>query len=349
MSSHAQRAVIFGLAGPELSSAEKKLFQQCPPWGFILFARNISNARQLCELTDALKELTGNPHTPILIDQEGGRVARLKPPLAKTHPPAALYGKLYDIDPKLGMHAARLGGRLIASELKTFGFNIDCLPCLDLGLTQTSDVIGDRAYGKTAEKVAALGHAAAEGLMDIGVLPVIKHLPGHGRGQVDSHFELPIVDTSLSELEKTDFESFRLCSILPLGMTGHLKFTSIDEHNVSTFSQIIISQVIRGYINFNGLLMSDDISMQALSGNIQDRAINSLAAGCDLVLHCNGNMSEMNLLADHLPDLSSDAKQRAQRVENLLSTPVRDYDILKTQEDWGEIISKHFPEAADAL
>ncbi|MGC6472026.1 MAG: beta-N-acetylhexosaminidase [Parvibaculales bacterium] len=349
MSDAPRQAVIYGLSGPELTAEETRLFKDSAPWGYILFSRNISDPEQLMGLTEALRDVSGNPHVPILIDQEGGRVARLKPPLALRHPPAALYGQLYEHDPEAAKRAAHLGAQMIGQELRYFGVTVDCLPCLDLGLPETSEVIGDRAYGDSPDKVAALGRAAAEGLMEAGVLPVIKHLPGHGRGQVDSHLELPVVETSAQLLSQTDFACFTSCADLPLGMTGHLLFSEFDEDNVSTQSPRIISEVIRSHIGFDGLLMSDDISMQALSGSLEQRALKSLAAGCDLVLHCNGDFSEMTALAECLPDLDKPAQRRAERVDRLLAAQPRAIDISKTREDWGEIVAKHFPEASDAL
>lgn len=349
MSGAEHTAVIFGLSGTTLTEDEKSLFQACRPWGYILFSRNISNADQLLSLTDTLRSISGNPHLPILIDQEGGRVARLKPPLALQHPPAALYGKLYDIDKNAACEAARLGGQLIGSELKRYGITVDCLPCLDLGLAQTSEVIGDRSYGNTPDKVAALGRAAADGLMQAGVLPVIKHLPGHGRGQVDSHLALPVVDIPEALLQETDFESFRLCADLPLGMTGHLLFSALDAVNVSTHSAHVVSNIIRAYIGFDGMLMSDDISMQALSGTLQERALKSLAAGCDVVLHCNGDFNEMRFLADYLGPVGGESLRRARDIEMLLRSLHPDINFEVCKQDWGEIMSKHFPEAVDAL
>ncbi len=349
MSWATHQAAIYALASTTLSDAEKDFFASYKPWGFILFARNIENAEQLRSLTQSLKKLTHNPYTPILVDQEGGRVARLKPPLARTHPAADMYGKIFEQDEKAARQAARLGAQLIGLELRHYGITINCLPCLDVCTASTSDAIGDRAYGNVPEKVAALGMAAAQGLMETGILPVMKHLPGLGRGRVDSHLKLPIVETSKAELMATDFESFRLCHELPLAMTGHLKFTQLDSENVATQSEVIISQIIRKHIGFDGLLMSDDISMQALCGDILERSQKSLEAGCDLVLHCNGQMREMEVLGKNLPRLSNAGVKRAKKIEAFLSRPINALNFEQIQHDWEEIVSRYFPKTLEAV
>ncbi|MGC6475294.1 MAG: beta-N-acetylhexosaminidase [Parvibaculales bacterium] len=343
------QAAIYGLSGLELTKNEIAFFNDIQPFGYILFARNIDNASQLKDLTNQLRHISNNPETPILIDQEGGRVARLRPPLMQDHPPARLYGQIFDNNIEDGLRACFLGGQLIGHALSNFGINVNCLPCLDLSFEETSAVIGDRSYGSAAEKVAQLGMAAAQGLMEAGVLPVMKHLPGHGRGAVDSHLELPVVTAEIEELKKTDFEPFRLCQNLPLAMTGHLKFSQIDPEHTSTVSTKLIREIIREYIGFDGLLMSDDISMQALSGNITHRGLASLEAGCDIVLHCNGDFQEMSALGDKLPRLSEQSQKRLAQIIPLFSshTPVKHVD--KLESEWKEIISRHFPMPQDKV
>jgi beta-N-acetylhexosaminidase len=340
------QATIFGLAGHSLTDAERDFFRAVNPWGFILFARNIDTADRLRQLTYELHELTGRDVLPILIDQEGGRVARLKPPMVRLYPAAEIYGRIYQDAPEQAMRAAFLGSYLIGRDLRDLGITIDCLPCLDLSRPETSDVIGDRAYGSLPQQIAELGGAAGEGLMAAGVLPVIKHLPGHGRGSVDSHFELPVVTASPAELAE-DFIPFQACRDFLLGMTGHLKFEQLDAEFVSTQSPYIIQHIIRRQIGFDGLLMTDDISMQALSGTIAERAERSLKAGCDIILHCNGDMAEMVELAD-IAALSGDAAKRAEAVTAQLSgLHVEKMDNALAA--WQEIVAPHFPKAPDAV
>ena len=236
---------------------------------------------------------------------------RLGPPLWPAYPAGAAYGRIYDRDPAAGLAAARLGTRLIAADLTELGINVDCLPLADVPVGGADQVIGDRAYGATPGKVAAIAGAVAAGLADGGVLPVLKHIPGHGRANADSHLKLPVVHADRATLEATDFAAFRPLKRLPLGMTAHVVFTAIDPVRPATTSATMIGEVIRGFIGFDGLLMGDDISMGALSGSIAERARASLAAGCDLVLHCNGKMDEMRSVAAEAPELAGAAKRRA--------------------------------------
>jgi beta-N-acetylhexosaminidase len=304
------RAFITGLSGPKLSADERAFLREARPWGLILFKRNIEDKGQVTGLVaEALHELGGS--APVLVDQEGGRVQRLGPPHWPVYPPGAVYGRLYDREPATGMAAARLGARLIAADLLPLGINVDCLPLADVPVAGADAVIGDRAYGETPEKVAAIAAAVAEGLRAGGVLPVLKHIPGHGRATADSHERLPVVHADRATLEATDFAAFRPLKNLPLGMTAHVVFTAIDPVLPATTSATMIREVIRGFICFDGLLMSDDVSMGALSGSIAERTRASLAAGCDVVLHCNGKLDEMRAVAAEAPELGGEALRRA--------------------------------------
>jgi beta-N-acetylhexosaminidase len=306
----AARAFITGLAGLSVSAGERAFLREAQPWGLIIFKRNVSTASQVAELAKTFRDILGW-EAPILVDQEGGRVQRLGPPNWPSYPPGALYGELYDREPATGIAAARLAGHLIAADLRPLGIDVDCLPVVDMPVANGDPVIGDRAYGKQPGKVAVIGKAMAEGLQAGGVLPVLKHLPGHGRAYADSHYKLPVVDTDRATLEATDFAAFRPLAGLPLGMTAHVVFSAFDPVAPATTSVTMVRQVIRGFIGFQGLLMSDDISMNALSGTIAERSRAALAAGCDVVLHCNGDMREMTAVASETPKLSGDAAKRA--------------------------------------
>jgi beta-N-acetylhexosaminidase len=291
------RAVIFGCAGPDLSADERAFFRDADPLGFILFARNVNTLERTRRLVDELRSSVARADAPVLIDQEGGRVARLRPPHWRKAPPARLLGELYARNPERGLEATRLNSRLLAADVASIGVDVDCLPVLDIAFPETHAVIGDRAYADRPEPVAALGRAAAEGLLAEGVMPVIKHIPGHGRATVDSHASLPRVTASREELERTDFLPFKLLADLPWAMTGHLLFDAIDPAAAITVSARGVKEIIRDHIGFDGLLLSDDLSMQALGGSLADRAARSLAAGCDIALHCNGRMDEMTGIA----------------------------------------------------
>jgi beta-N-acetylhexosaminidase len=305
------RACIFGCKGPRLLPEERAFFRDVRPWGFILFGRNVESPDQVRALTDALRASIDSEDAPILIDQEGGRVQRLGPPHWRRYPPGRAYGELAVNDPLERREIARLGGRLLAHDLALLGVNVDCLPVLDVPEPGAHDVIGDRAYGDEASTVALLGRAAAEGLIAGGVLPVIKHIPGHGRARADSHQDLPVVDASLAELEARDFAPFRMLSDMPMAMTAHVVFTAIDPRRPATTSRRAIGEVIRGTIGFSGLLMTDDLSMKALSGDFAGRTRAALNAGCDVVLHCNGGMDEMKAVASAARPLAGRAKARA--------------------------------------
>src|SRR5882724_3895695 len=307
------RAFITGVSGPELTAAEREFIRSERPWGFILFKRNIERPAQVILLVRELREAIGNPEAPVLIDQEGGRVQRLGPPHWPVYPPGAVFGALYDIEPGLGFQAARLSSRLIAADLIDLGITVDCLPLADVPVDGSDAVIGNRAYGTGPAKVAAIARAVTDGLLEGGVLPVLKHIPGHGRATADSHFRLPTVDTSREELETTDFAAFQPLADLPMAMTAHVVFSALDPAHPATTSATIISQVIRGVIGFQGLLMSDDVSMNALSGSVAERTRAIVNAGCDMVLHCNGKLDEMREVASETPELTGEALERAKR------------------------------------
>jgi beta-N-acetylhexosaminidase len=307
------RAFITGVSTTELTAEEREFIGATRPWGFILFKRNIDSPSQVATLVGELRAAIGNPEAPVLIDQEGGRVQRFGPPHWPVYPAGAVFGVLYDIDSALGLTAARLSARLIADDLVALGVTVDCLPLADVPVAGADAVIGNRAYGTDPGKVAAIARAVTEGLEQGGILPVLKHIPGHGRATADTHFRLPEVDTPRAELERTDFAAFQPLADLPMAMTAHVVFSALDPAHPATTSATIIEQVIRGVIGFQGLLMSDDVSMNALSGSIAERTQAILAAGCDMVLHCNGKLDEMREVAAASPELSGKALERARR------------------------------------
>jgi len=301
---------ITGLAGAALTQGEQGFLREAQPWGLILFKRNVTEPSAVRRLVEEARAALGR-EAPVLVDQEGGRVQRLGPPHWPSYPPGAAYGAIYDRDREAGLAAARLGARLIAADLALLGIDVDCLPLADVQSAGVSPAIGDRGYGATADKVAAIAGAVAQGLREGGVLPVLKHMPGHGRATVDTHLSLPVVDADRATLEATDFAAFRPLAALPLGMTAHVVFRAIDPVAPATLSATIVRDVIRDSIGFKGLLMSDDISMGALSGSVGERTRAALAAGCDVVLHCNGEMPEMEQVAAAAPLLEGEAARRA--------------------------------------
>jgi beta-N-acetylhexosaminidase len=303
-------AFITGVSDVALTAVERAFVREARPWGLILFKRNIETPAQVAALVASFRELVG-VEAPVLVDQEGGRVQRIGPPHWPSYPAAAVYGALYERDQTTGIAAARLGARLIAHDLQRLGIDIDCLPVADLPVAGADPVIGDRAYGGTPAQVSVLAKAAAEGLMAGGVLPVLKHLPGHGRAAADSHLKLPVVEAARAELEAFDFAAFRPLVGLPLGMTAHVVFSAYDSVNPATTSVTMVQDVIRDSIGFKGLLMSDDVSMGALSGSLAERTRAALAAGCDIVLHCNGELAEMEAVAGAAPVLAGEAAARA--------------------------------------
>jgi beta-N-acetylhexosaminidase len=307
------RAFITGVSGLELTADEREFMRVERPWGFILFKRNIENSAQVSRLVQELRDAIGEPDAPVLIDQEGGRVQRLGPPNWPVYPPGAVFGALYDIEPTLGLTAATLSSRLIAADLIDLGITVDCLPLADVPMPGADAVIGNRAYGTEPGKVAAIARAVTDGLAQGGVLPVLKHIPGHGRAGADSHFALPVVDTVRAELEQVDFAAFQPLADLPMAMTAHVVFSALDPAQPATTSATIIDEVIRGTIGFQGLLMSDDVSMNALAGSIAERTRAIVAAGCDVVLHCNGKLDEMRAVAAETPLLAGAAMERARQ------------------------------------
>ena len=324
-------AAILGCAGTTLTAEEVAFFRDVKPWGFILFKRNIADPNQVRALTAALRETVGRPDAPILIDQEGGRVARLQPPHWRIYPPGRAYGELVANDPLVAREITRLGARLIAHDLHSLGINVDCVPVLDVPDPQGHEIIGDRAYGDTPEQVATLGRAAAEGLLAGGVLPIIKHIPGHGRAMSDSHLELPVVKAKLAELDARDFAPFRVLSDMPMAMTAHVVYTAIDRSRPATTSKKAIKKIIRESIGFDGLLMSDDLSMKALSGDFKQRAKDSLSAGCDVVLHCNGDMAEMKAVMSGVGRLGKEARRRTQAVMGRLVKVPEPFDVAEAR------------------
>jgi beta-N-acetylhexosaminidase len=307
------KAMVLGCAGKSLTRDEIRFYRSECPWGFILFARNLSEVEQIRDLVDSLRDCVGRPEAPILVDQEGGRVQRLRPPLAPNYPAGDALGALWRKDHDAGTRAAWLMARLHAFDLSLYGITADCLPVLDVPIEGASDVIGARAYGKEHRAVAEIGGAVAEGLLSGGVLPVMKHIPGHGRALSDTHFELPIVNASMSDLQRHDFAPFRELNHLPVAMTAHVIYSAIDPKNPATTSGKVIEEIIRREIGFDGLLISDDTSMKALSGDFPTKAASILAAGCDLVLHCNGVFEEMAGIASRTIGLEGTSLERAKR------------------------------------
>ncbi|MGN8153381.1 beta-N-acetylhexosaminidase [Agrobacterium sp. 22094] len=309
------KAMILGCSGLTLTQEEIALYKAEQPWGFILFGRNIGDTQQITDLVASMREAVGRPDAPVLIDQEGGRVQRIRPPILQSYPNAQALGAIYLRDREQGLRAAWLMSRLHAFDLMRFGINVDCLPVLDVPVEGASNVIGNRAYGFDPKMVSEMGQAAADGLKAGGMLPVMKHIPGHGRGMVDSHHELPVVDVPLDDLDAHDFVPFRALNKELMGMSAHLVFNAIDPERPATTSRKVIEEIIRGRIGFDGLLMSDDSSMNALKGTLGERAANIVAGGCDIVLHCNGVMSEMLQVVKEVPPLTGRSLERAKAVE----------------------------------
>jgi beta-N-acetylhexosaminidase len=306
------QAAIYGISGLELSSDERHFFKDADPAGFILFQRNCETAEQVLRLTDRLRAIAGRDDVPILIDQEGGRVARMKPPQWPAFPAADRFAQLYAVAPSSAMEAVRANARAIALTLHGTGVNVNCLPMLDVRQPGASDIIGDRALGTDPMQVAALGRAVLDGMASAGVVGVIKHMPGHGRALVDSHKELPVVTAGDEELA-VDLEPFERLAWAPMGMTAHVIYTAWDAERPASLSPTVIRDIIRGRIGFDGWLMSDDLGMEALAGDFGSRAAGVIAAGCDVALHCSGKMEEMLAVAGAVPALSTDSEARLAR------------------------------------
>ena len=303
-------ALIIGLGGPGLSADERQFLQNARPCGVILFTRNCVAHAQIERLVADAKDAIGTADILVLIDQEGGRVQRLRPPLGRALPPAAAYAQLFERDPGRAAKAARLVARLMAHDLKALGINTDCAPVLDMPVPGAHDIIGNRAFGRSVEPIVTLGRAVADGLMDGGVLPVIKHIPGHGRAMADSHLSLPVVGTDFATLEQSDFATFRALKDMPAAMTAHVVFSAIDAQAPASTSAKVTREIIRETIGFDGLLMSDDIGMHALSGPFDERARAVISAGSDVALHCSGDMAEMRAAAEGAPQLGGRAQER---------------------------------------
>jgi len=306
------KAAIYGFEGPELTASERDFFRDADPAGFILFRRNCETRDQLRRLTDALRDLSGRADVPILIDQEGGRVARMKPPEWPAFPAAEQFAQLYQLAPSSAMEAARANARAIALMLREVGINVNALPVLDVRQEGASDIIGDRALGSEPMQVAALGRAMLDGMASAGVVGIVKHMPGHGRALVDSHKELPVVAASAEELD-IDLEPFERLSSAPMGMVAHVVYTEWDPDHPASQSPTVIEHIIRERIGFDGFLMSDDSNMNALSGSEGERAAACVAAGCDVALPCNGILSDNIEIAGALGEISLDGAERLAR------------------------------------
>ena len=315
------RAFVCGCAGLSLEPDERDFLAQTQPWGLILFRRNVETPDQLRHLTRSFRDAVGRPDAPVLVDQEGGRVQRLGQPHWSRYPSAARIGQVYAADPAAGVRLARRGGELVARDLSDCGITVDCAPVLDVPQQGSSAVIGDRAFGRDPDSIASLGRAFAEGLMAGGALPVMKHCPGHGRAEVDSHVELPTVSADLAALAR-DFAPFKALADLPMAMTAHVTYLALDPERPATTSRIVIEGIIRGEIGFDGLLLSDDLSMEALKGSLGSRADSAFSAGCDIALHCNGVMEEARQVAAVAPRLEGRAASRAEAALMRLTTPV---------------------------
>jgi beta-N-acetylhexosaminidase len=331
------RAVILGCTGDKLSADEHRFFRDADPLGFILFRRNCRFRDQVRQLVAALRDAIGRSDAPILIDQEGGRVARLMPPCWRLYPSAARLGSLSDPQAEA---AVRLGARLIADDLEQLGITVDCLPVLDIPVDGADPVIGDRAYGTEPGRVTMLARAASEGLLEGGVLPVVKHIPGHGRARVDSHHACPVVETEAEELMRSDFAPFRALAAMPWAMSAHIVYRAIDSTAPATLSRRVISEVIRGVIGFDGVLVSDDLSMRALGGEIAERAERALAAGCDLVLHCNGDRREMEAVVTAARPISARTADRLARGESMRrACGQRPFDRRGAEEQFAALLA----------
>ena len=308
---------IFGIAGPELSADERAFFKEADPAGYILFGRNCIDRQQMRRLTDDLKAIHGRDRLIVSIDQEGGRVARMKPPEWPKYPAGEAFSRLFEIAPASAIEAARVNAEAIARELALVGVTVDFHAPFDVRRPETDDVIGDRALGSEPMQVAALGRAVLDGMAKAGVVGCLKHMPGHGQATMDSHKELPVVTASDAELE-TDIAPFRELAGHPLGMSAHIVFTAWDDSNPATLSDTVIAEIIRGRIGFDGLLLTDDIDMQALEGTIPDRGAAALAAGCDIILNCWANMDDQRQIAERFPDMAEKTAQRLERVHSAM-------------------------------
>ena len=303
---------IFGIKGLALTPDERAFFRESDPAGYILFGRNVESPGQVRALTDELRAIHGRERLFVCIDQEGGRVARMKPPEWLAFPPGESFDRLYDVAPASAIVAARSNAEALGIDLAEVGINVDCHPSLDVRQRGADDVIGDRALGSEPLRVAALGRAILDGLSRAGVTGCIKHMPGHGRAMADSHKGLPVVDASEEELE-TDLAPFRALADAPVGMTAHIRYTAWDDRNPGTLSPFVVGEVIRKRIGFSGLLLTDDLDMEALAGSVPERAARAIAAGCDIALNCWAKMDDMAGIAKLLPSMSDVTAARLER------------------------------------
>ena len=316
------KALIAGCSGPELTVDERVFFRDVRPCGLILFARNCQTRDQIAKLTDDARENAGREDLLVLVDQEGGRVQRMGPPEWRKYPNAQVYARLYQNNPEDALDAAYGVTRLMAADLHEVGINVDCAPVLDVPAPGAHNIIGNRAYGDNPETIIALARVVAGAFLEGGVLPVIKHMPGHGRARADSHKALPVIDASLEELAGSDFRPFMALNDLPLAMTAHVVLKALDEDAPASVSALIMDKVIRKHIGFRGLVMSDDLDMSALSGTLPERAKRVISAGCDVVLHCSGNLRDAEQVADAVPALEGSALARYEAALKRLTEPV---------------------------
>lgn len=335
-------ALITGVSGFELTRDERAFLKDVRPCGLILFSRNCAGLDQISDLVADVQDAVGGEGLLVLIDQEGGRVQRLRPPLGRALPPAAAYASLFETSPAAACAAARGAARLVAHDLRTLGINTNCAPVLDVPVQGAHDIIGNRAYGAEVEQISALGRAVAEGYMAGGVLPVIKHIPGHGRAMADSHLDLPVVAASHAELSATDFAPFKRLADMPAAMTAHVVFSAIDADQPASTSVQVTSRIIRGEIGFDGFLMSDDLSMKALSGAMRARAEAVIAAGSDVALHCNGDLVEMRAAASGVPALTGDALRRFKAALAILDS-FEPFDQIAAESVLADVLSGRTP------
>jgi beta-N-acetylhexosaminidase len=332
------KAFICGCAGLALTEDERRFIEATRPWGLILFKRNVAEPEQMRRLTQTFREIVGRENAPVLIDQEGGRVQRMAPPHWQAYPSAASFDASLS-DRGVALSAARLTSRLIAQDLRDVGITIDCAPVLDLSFSGAHSVIGSRAYSSDPSRAAAFGRAVADGLLAGAVAPVIKHMPGHGRALVDSHLELPVVNASLSDLIAWDFAPFVALKDLPIGMTGHVVYRAVDPTRPATTSQVVIDTIIRGTIGFEGLLLTDDLSMKALGGSFGDRTRAAFQAGVDIALHCNGRLDEAQPVADASPELEGDSLRRAEAALALIATAPKPFNVSSARIELAETLA----------
>lgn len=340
-------ATILGCAGPVLSAAERQFFARANPLGFILFARNVETPTQVRQLVQDLRAVVGRAEAPVLIDQEGGRVARLRPPHWYDAPPAAVFADLYDMSPDRAVEALRLNTQLIAADLVDLGIDVDCTPVLDVPVEGADDIIGDRALGRNPDQIARLGGVIGQTMLACGVIPVIKHIPGHGRALCDSHLDLPRVDADVDQLKNSDFAPFAALAHLPWAMTAHVVYEALDAGRPATLSPAVIDTVIRGDMGFGGVLISDDLSMKALEGPFAERAHQCRAAGCDIALHCNGDMDEMIQVVEGAGTMDAAGAKRLASGRAMLGT-MQEFDRRAALDRLAVLLDRSVDDTADA-